>query len=105
MEGDGTSEVLQNFQNQITDFETYQAQLQLDIKALYKSALEKRKAGNEAGAMQDMNRMDLKKKTLAQIDNQINKLESQKEHLKTSQMNKQYINVLAEGGDKVEQYN
>ena len=65
MEGDGTSEILDNMQNKITDFETSQAQAQLDIKALYKSALEKRKAGNEAGAMQDMNRMNLKKKTLA----------------------------------------
>ena len=104
-EGDGTSEILENMQNKITEFETNQGQLQLEIKSLSKSALDKRKAGNNEGALQDMNRKKLRENTLAQMEKQINNLESQKEGLKVSQMNKQYITILAEGGAKVEQYN
>ena len=41
-EGDGTSEVLEKLSKQITDFESEQGQLQKDIKALGKSAFEKK---------------------------------------------------------------
>ena len=76
MEGDGTSEIIENMQNKITEFETNQGQLQLEIKSLSKSALDKKKAGNKEGALQDMNRKKLREKTLAQTEKQINNLES-----------------------------
>ena len=85
MEGDGTADVLNNMKNKIKEFEKYQDQLQLDIKALLTQALVKRKAGNEAGAAQDMTRMKLKSTQLATVASQINKLETCKANLESAQ--------------------
>ena len=85
MEGDGTADVLNNIKNKIKEFEKYQEQLQFDIKALLESALAKRRANNEAGAVQDMNRKKLKSTALATVASQINKLETQKASVESAQ--------------------
>ena len=85
MEGDGTAEVLNNIKNKIKEFEKYQDQLQLDIKALKLSALAKRKANNEEGAVQDMKRQKLKSTQLATVASQIDKLETQKASVESAQ--------------------
>ena len=53
-EGDGTSDVIERTQTQITAFEETQGKLQADIKNLHNTALEKKKAGDLQGAMQDV---------------------------------------------------